>query len=204
MIDSVIFDLDGTLWDATEQIAACWAQSLPWLSHPMLSKIMGMTPEEAASVLSVPLSKINHVQQKELLYLAENPGVLYPGVSETISSLHEHGLRCFIASNCQKGYIEQFLACYPELSFDGHISWGDTNQTKAENVSQLIQRHHLTPVMVGDTQGDLDAAATNRIIFIRALYGFGKDLPVSLTIKAIRELPALLDTLRGWLYADTE
>lgn len=200
MIDSVIFDLDGTLWDATEQIAACWAQSLPWLSHPMISKIMGMTPGEAASALSVPLSEVNHIQQKELLYLAGNPGVLYPGVSETISNLHEHGLRCFIASNCQKGYIEQFLACYPELHFDGYTSWGDTNQTKAENVSKLIQCHHLTPVMVGDTYGDLMAAEANHLIFIRALYGFGKYLPPSLAIKSMGDLPILLDMLKGWLY----
>jgi phosphoglycolate phosphatase-like HAD superfamily hydrolase len=49
MIDGVIFDLDRTLWDTTEELCRCWQKFLSKVSIWDIRKCMGMTPEQIIS-----------------------------------------------------------------------------------------------------------------------------------------------------------
>ena len=53
-IDSLIFDLDGTLWDSSEGIVATWALVLE--HYPEIHK--KVTAEELASNFGLPLDQI--------------------------------------------------------------------------------------------------------------------------------------------------
>ena len=53
-IDSLIFDLDGTLWDSSEGIVATWALVLE--NYPEIHK--KVTAEELASNFGLPLEQI--------------------------------------------------------------------------------------------------------------------------------------------------
>ena len=53
-IDSLIFDLDGTLWDSSEEIVATWALVLE--HYPEIHK--KVTAEELASNFGLPLDQI--------------------------------------------------------------------------------------------------------------------------------------------------
>ena len=96
-IDSLIFDLDGTLWDSSEGIVATWALVLE--NYPEIHK--KVTAEELASNFGLPLEQIARNMfpdqpeslrqqlmaecgEKENLYLAEHGGLLYPKLEETL------------------------------------------------------------------------------------------------------------------------
>ena len=112
----------------------------------------------------------------ENAYLREHGAKLYPGVKLVLQPLKQKGFSVGIASNSQAGYIEAFLAHYQlEQYVDDHISYGDTEKSKAENIKILLERNQATDaVYVGDTQGDFDACLEAGVVFIWASYGFGQ------------------------------
>ena len=99
-IDSLIFDLDGTLWDSSEGIVATWALVLE--HYPEIHK--KVTAEELASNFGLPLDQIarnmfpeqtealrmrlmDECCEQENIYLAEHGGILYPKLEETLQKI---------------------------------------------------------------------------------------------------------------------
>ena len=108
-------------------------------------------------------------------YLLNHPGTLYPNVREVLSELSKK-YELFIVSNCQSGYIEVLMeACDLKQYITDIECYGNTNLSKAENISLVIQRNHLDrSFYLGDTAMDAQAAKDAGIPFVHAAYGFGK------------------------------
>lgn len=188
--ESIIFDMDGTLWDSSENVAASWTETVRTCGDPMLRNMI-ITGEDIRGVMGLPMTDIakklfpqlSETRQSEILdkcaenennYLAAHGGILYPQLEETLKELSkEH--RLFIVSNCQCGYIEAFFEfCGPESLFTDYLCWGDTLKPKSETIKLLMKKNRCeSAVYVGDTQGDFDAARAAGIPFIHAAYGFG-------------------------------
>ena len=101
------------------------------------------------------------------------------------------GYALIIVSNCQDGYIQDFLDFADMRGLFGDFeSAGGTGLSKGENIKLVIERNSIDKaVYVGDTQGDLDSADFAGIPFIRAAYGFGQmNRPVP-EIREFCELP---------------
>ena len=80
-------------------------------------------------------------------------------VEETLKELSKK-YDLLVLSNCQKGYIEAFLAG-SKLGhlFKDHICWGDNFLSKSENLRLLVQRGGYGNAMyVGDTLYDEEVA----------------------------------------------
>lgn len=190
--DSILFDLDGTLWDAAAQIAAAWSEVIATATEALApyGKGQPLTEADARALCGKPMDEItdllfgDYPGKQELAtrcylhendYLAVCPGTVYPGVPETLAALSAK-LPLYIVSNCQTGYIETFLSG-TGLSpyFSGYLSFGDTGMPKGDNIRLLCEREGLrAPVYIGDTQGDADAAAAAGVPFVYASYGFGE------------------------------
>ena len=189
--DSILFDLDGTLWDATNVTAATWVEVLAKhpdvtcampLDHETICRYMGLTNEELAAVFfpGLPfeeaLALMGESCALENEWLPVRGGILYDGVPETLARLKEDGYRLFVVSNCQAGYIEAFLQAHGLGNlFEDIECTGNTGLCKAENIRLVTERNGLTsPVFVGDTISDGSAARTAEIPFVYAKYGFGE------------------------------
>ena len=201
-MDSIIFDVDGTIWDSTKSVADSWNKAIREhsdldlnLEPVSLSRVFGKTmteigralfpddpEEEQARILDICFRYEND-------YLRDHPGVVYDGVADTIRKLYEK-YPLFIVSNCQLGYIEVTMKGAGIESFiKDHLCFGETQVSKGETLLMLMERNNLkSPVYVGDTQGDADACRFAGIPFIFAEYGFG-DVPDAETrIRSFREL----------------
>ena len=205
-MDSIIFDVDGTLWDSTKSVAESWNKairehsSLNLTLEPVsLSRVFGKTMTEIADALFPDLSVKERMAlldvcfDEENRYLEDHPGILYPDVVRTIKEL---SLSCplYIVSNCQCGYIEVMLRTTGLAPYiRDHLCFGETQVPKGETIRMLIERNNLqSPVYVGDTQGDADSCKTAGIPFIFAEYGFG-DVPDARTrIHTFSDLTKLL------------
>lgn len=186
-IDSIIFDLDGTLWDSTKEVASSWSSVMRKYDNEK----KGVTVEELKGYMGLPLDEIRkrmlpHMEETEAdklmkeccefenQHLIKYGAVLYDKLEETLKELSKK-YKLFIVSNCQAGYIEAFLE-YNNFNkyFDDFECPGRSNLLKAENISLVIERNNLqNPIYVGDTQTDFDAAKKAGIPFIFAKYGFG-------------------------------
>lgn len=178
MIEGVIFDLDGTLWDTTRELIKCYQQYIPDVNLWKMKTLMGKTTEEIAKALEVDVETIKMIQDGEVAWLSEHPVAPYQGVEAILQYLTTRDIPCFIVSNCQERYIECFLHTTGlGQYFKDWLSFGDTSLSKTENIKVLAERNKLNPkqlVLVGDTMGDKQAATDNGIgWFVWAAYGFG-------------------------------
>ena len=203
--DGLIFDLDGTLWDASEACAVAWNLALAeadiqhTLTQENIRSYSGIKIDQLFEerLTFIPKEKQNDVfvafQQHEPALMRAQGGQLFPGVRETLNEL-KRSARLFIVSNCMAGYIEDFIE-FSKLDglFTDFESSGNTGKPKSENIKMIVERNGLqSPVYVGDTLWDQQAATGAGVPFVWAEYGFGKAAEPAYTINNFPELLSLL------------
>ncbi len=203
MEKAIIFDLDGTLWNAAGCACDIWNRVLERheeiplrVTREMAESVMGKTMTEIGESLLPELSTdarkqiMDEFGEEEINYLEENGAVLYDGMEETIALLYEE-YQLHIVSNCQDGYVPAFLHAHKMENYFKDIEMsGRTGLDKGKNIKLLMERNHIeSAVYVGDTEGDEKAARYAGIPFIYAAYGFGKAVAPDAALGSIRELP---------------
>ncbi|MNO91344.1 bifunctional 5'-methylthioadenosine/S-adenosylhomocysteine nucleosidase/phosphatase [compost metagenome] len=187
-MDSIIFDLDGTLWDSTDVVVIAWNDVLKRykeikkeITKEDLKGIMGLQVKEVGRKLLPNLEEqtqqmiLRECCEVECHYLTKQGGILYDKLEEVLKVLSRK-YKLLIVSNCQSGYIEAFYK-YHKLHryFVDFENPGRTGLSKGENIKLIIERNNLiNPVYVGDTEGDHKAARFAEIPFVFASYGFGE------------------------------
>ncbi|QEN06372.1 HAD family hydrolase [Thiospirochaeta perfilievii] len=187
-MDSIIFDLDGTLWDPSNVILKAWKEVIS--SYPQVTKDITKTDLESLfglqhdliskklfPYLEVELANniMNECFEYENKAIKQYGGDLYSDLEEVLSKLSKN-YNLYIVSNCQSGYIEAFFSYHKlEKYFIDFECSGNTGRPKNENIESIINRNSIRSTLyVGDTTGDLKAAELNNIPFIFATYGFGQ------------------------------
>lgn len=184
MTEAVLFDLDGTLWDASKEVLLCWNRVLAPLGRCInkkeMARLMGLTPREIGDVQFPDLppeerySLTGLCLDAEAPYLYERGARLYPRVRETLRHLKD---RYFIGlvSNCTEPYAQAFFHAHGLAAlFDDHETAGRSGLSKSENITLLMKRNALQKaVYIGDTAMDLAAAQSANIPFLYASWGFG-------------------------------
>lgn len=208
MKTGIIFDMDGTLWDAAKEVADSWnkvvvSKGMSPLTSEDLERVMGLPMNLLARALFpqlAPQESYNLMEEcvvEENEYLRQHGATLYPKLIDTLKQLREV-YPLYIVSNCQGGYIEAFLEHYGlEDLFKDIQCYGYNQKPKGENIKILAQRNHLDEIVyVGDIQADYEATMQAGGIFVHAAYGFGSlDDTVRKKVPAIHqfhELPAVL------------
>ena len=208
--ESLIFDIDGTLWDSRALVAEGYNAQLEkeglrhlFVNPEILATVFGKTMTEIADILFDELPLTERYDLMERCMNRENGHILqsdtikgYDGVKETLESLaEEYGL--YIVSNSQQGYPE---VCMEKIGLThlirGHLCFGDTGTEKGQTILELMRRHEITDaVYVGDTQGDYEATLVAGIPFVWAAYGFGNPAGFDARIDNMRQLPQVLEGL---------
>lgn len=211
MKKGIIFDVDGTLWDSSVQVAQSWQVAAEKLlngprpiTSDMISRNMGKNMKDFGDALFPDLPPAKRLEVMEACmeyenqYLEDHPGILYPQVAEVLQQL-SWKYKLFIVSNCQKGYIEVLMrSCNLEEYITDIECYGNTGLSKADNISMVIQRNHLDQSFyVGDTAMDAEAAADAGIPFVHAAYGFGQVNGAEAVIREFGELLQLSRKLLG-------
>ncbi len=209
MKKGIIFDMDGTLWDSSENVAISWTEKVrelgydfPDITQQDVMGVMGLTMDRIADKLfgSLPLEErrelLDRCCDNEEQYLLRHGGVLYPDLEKTLIRLKKN-YHLYIVSNCQSGYIETFLEHYGfGEHFDDIECYGNNLKGKGDNIALIVSRNGLDKAWyVGDIQGDYDSTMEAGIDFIHAAYGFGTiDHPVP-ELERFSDLPGLMKEL---------
>lgn len=193
--EAMIFDLDGTLFKTETSIVPAYHAVIEQLREEGL--FTGETPpvDRLLGALGLLLDRIWEIVMPDaseearkranvlLLHyqikgLERGDGELYPHVLETLSELHQKGVRLFVASNGLKPYIDQVIE-HKGLAhlFEGLYSAGGYNTaSKVDLVRILLEEHQVKSAwMVGDRSSDIEAGKENGLLVIGCDYaGFGE------------------------------
>lgn len=207
-IDSILFDLDGTLWETLDTSCKSANEVLKKLNlditvtKEQVCQGMGKNFEECSQIYLPTLEKEKRTSvMKQMLEtntknLSKLGGNLYDDLEETLERLKQN-YKLFIVSNCCDGYIEAFLSTsHLEKYFNDYIAAGKYNISKSEAILRMIEKHNLkNPIYLGDTYKDYEASKEADIAFVQAKYGFGEDLKTEYSVNKIEELPDLVSNI---------
>ena len=186
--ESLIFDIDGTLWDSRALVAEGYNAQLQaegmerfCVDAEVLKTVFGKVMTEIADILFAELPAeeryplLERCMERENRHLHENEcRIGYPKVKETLEELVKKH-RLFIVSNSQQGYPE---LCIDKMGLgnliSGHLCFGDTGTCKGDTIKKLMADHNITSACyVGDTMGDMEASDHAGIPFVYCTFGFG-------------------------------
>lgn len=199
--DSLIFDMDGTLWDAVETYAQNWTLVLNEMGIDVtLTKkdIQGYMGMEAKLIYKemfpeLPDETIEEIYKRIVVKTDEMlpilGGQVYPDVLEGIQELSKK-YKLLMLSNCQKGSIRDFMT-FTETKpyFVDYIEYGSNQQPKHINLKTLIDRYNLkTPMYVGDTDSDRKQSDMAHVPFVFVSWGFGETDSYALKFDSMKEL----------------
>lgn len=199
--DSIIFDMDGTLWNPMEVYVAAWNTGLKnsgvdkEMTPEKIKPLMGM---EGKKVLDITLPEFDEDRQKEIYseinlqrrkMMEKGLGTLFDGMTNGIAQLAS-SYKLFVVSNCPAGIVDILLK---RAGIEQHITdvmeYGMNQQPKHHNINILKDKYALeSPVYVGDTDGDREQSELAGIPFVFLTCGFGKTEKYAMAFDSFPEL----------------
>jgi phosphoglycolate phosphatase len=187
-INTVIFDLDGTLVDSADDIlrsleAACLHEGFEYpailsrnhIGPPVGGILKGVCPDIDESLLSRLIKAFRECYDESPMLLTMH----YPGVMDVLEQLKAMGVGCFVATNKPVKPTRMLLERYFRDYIAGYVcvdSAVGRKLSKTEMVKWLVEQEQLdvkSVVCVGDSVSDLIAARENGCMSVAVLYGYG-------------------------------
>ena len=187
-VDTVFFDLDGTLSDPKIGITASIQYALQKFDIPVPSQ------DELAWCIGPPL----HASFKALLgttdadadraveFYRERFGdvglyenTLYAGIEETLTAVAAAGRRLFVATSKPHVFADRIIDHFGLRRHFGRVFGSELDGTRVHKTDLLryaLEETSTDParaMMIGDRKHDIIGAANNGIATIGVLYGYG-------------------------------
>lgn len=186
-MDTIFFDLDGTLTDPKPGITRSIRYALERLDHPVIPpedeltwcigpplrssfvKILGEDSADRAVAL--------YRERFSDIGLYENR--VYDGIAEVLATLNDSGHRLFVATSKAHVYADRIIDHFELRRFFGHVFGAELDGTRSDKSHLLeyaLQQTATDPsksLMIGDRSHDMVGAGKNGISGIGVLYGYG-------------------------------
>ncbi|HAT35551.1 MAG TPA: phosphoglycolate phosphatase [Rhodospirillaceae bacterium] len=194
----LVFDFDGTIVESAVGMTACMNQLMTELDRPsldveqvelMIGQGIQVTVDRAMKATGgMPADLEPYVTRfKELYYsqpIEETP--LYPGVTETLTSLRDEGYVMGLCTNKVHAATLRLCEGLDIARFFKAIAGGDTYPVRKpdpghlEGVIEEIGGDKDQTVMIGDSINDIGCANAANVRSIAVTYGYTKTPPEDL------------------------
>lgn len=210
-IDTIFFDLDGTLTDPKIGITGSIQYALGKLNIPVptqdqLTWCIG--PPLRASFVSL-LGGEEHADRGVELYrerfgtvgLFEN--TLYDGIVPVLAALHGSGRTLYVATSKPHVFADRIIDHFGLRKYFARVFGSELDGTRVDKSDLLRYALHETStdpasaIMIGDRKHDMIGAANNGMAAIGAIYGYGGR--TELTEAGARHLAASPAEITGFI-----
>ncbi|MHA1513716.1 MAG: HAD family hydrolase [Candidatus Hodarchaeales archaeon] len=166
-VDTIIFDVDGTLFNGQ-------SLSLPIFKNCLSIYIFtDLLPEAPLEVIN---SLTECVQKAEISDLQNGKGELFNNVLTVLSTLKDRGYKLAICTNAPKGYFNAMVERFQfKKYFQVMLAAGlFVNKDKIWMVQEILKKLNSEDfAVVGDRYHDIEAAKANNGLSVGCAYGFG-------------------------------
>ena len=214
MLTNIIFDFDGTLTDSKWDIAGAQVWVLRQLGVEMyeerdLFRYIGKTLEETFTTL-LPEDLHHRIPEAAQMYSeyyrprSLNTTTLFPGVRETLESLHRRGKRLAVASTKRGPGIKRITDHFGITELFSQLQGSDGIPFKPDPSIINIILHDQgwkrdETIMVGDTDKDILVGKNANVATCAVTYGSltSEELAVYSPDYMIRSFPEILSVVDG-------
>jgi len=186
-MNTIFFDLDGTLTDPKPGITASIQYALARLDRPVpaqdeLTWCIG--PPLRASFVTL-LGGEDQADRAVSLYrerfadvgLYENS--LYSGIADVLAALSGSGRRLFVATSKPHVFADRIIDHFGLRPYFSHVFGSELDGTrvnKSDLLAYALEQARIDPsqaIMIGDRSHDILGARANAIAAVGVLYGYG-------------------------------
>ena len=189
-VDTLVFDLDGTLIDSAPDLANALNQVLGAAGRPSLTveQVASMVGDGIAVLVErgftatggVPDDLPVAVERFRAAYthVASDRTIMYPGVLDTLTLLRNDGYRMAVCTNKPIAATNIVLRALDLKQFFDAVAGGDTFPTRKPDpghVTGTLNMLGSSPeqsIMVGDSTTDVDAAKGAGLPVVAVSYGY--------------------------------
>lgn len=198
--DSLIFDMDGTLWDNVSSYVRAWNIGFERTGHTrrvVYDDLIGLMGKQIDAMMDALVPESTEKARNELMHavfrayreMEDIQPVIFPGVLEGLEKLSKK-YKLLLLSNCEEGGLVKFMKHTGTAHlFTDYAEHGQNFMPKSHNLKLLIERNNLqSTIYIGDTDGDSRETRKAGIPFGYVTYGFGKTDDYDLKFDSFEEL----------------
>jgi phosphoglycolate phosphatase len=209
-MQSLIFDLDGTISDPTVGIGRSINYALGAFGYreigeaevsqhigPPLDAVFRRVASGASDATILAMVTKYRERYGEVGY-AEN--LVYPGIPDALEHLASQGIVMAICTSKRVDFAERILTLFHLRSYFAVVCGGDIGVRKGKQLQTLIEHETVDrgAAMIGDRAVDITAARANGLRAIGVLWGHGsREELVGAFPDRLLESPVQLKTLAG-------
>ena len=205
-IDTVIFDLDGTLLNTLDDLHACFNHAIKEFGYPERTKeeIRNFVGNGVQKALERALPE--NISQSELAkvvdcfkkYYSQNMNTYtksYDGIEEMLKDLQSKGFKLGIVSNKFDDAVKALSKKYfgSSIAYAVGEGYGIRRKPKADGVNKVLSKlksKKENAIYVGDSEVDIQTAENSNLPCISVLWGFkDKDFLIKNGAKYIAATP---------------
>jgi len=213
-LNTVMFDLDGTLIDSSLDVVRILVDSINKnggsLAHdskikigpPLIDMITSVVPEFSEEVKQQIHEDFRIAYSEDDL----NSTIPYGGIVELLKSLKKYNISVFIVTYKPKNLAMKILNrhfnnLYLDVLTPSEIEDFSNGKTKVDILNLLMSKWNVMPeesIMIGDAISDITCAKEVGIATVGAAYGYGEDAEFELAdkkVNSVEELSKYLNNL---------
>lgn len=187
---TLLFDLDGTVFESGEGILQTARETLAHFNHPVpppdeLRRFVGPPSNESyETIAGMPRELARQAgDYHRALYRAGNWRLsrYYPGMQELLRDLRKAGFGLAVASSKPRPAAMQMAEAFSLYDYFSFLSCTNDNgggggkpELIARALEALGERDRSAALMIGDTKYDAAGARDAGVPFLGVLYGYGR------------------------------
>lgn len=187
-IDTILFDLDGTLTDPKEGIvnSILYALEKLGLHENFIDELDNFIGPPLRESFLKRYNLSNELADNAMLYYREYFSIkgiyenrIYPGVKDMLETLSSHNFHLFVATSKPTIYAIEVLRHFNIDTYFKEIIGSNLDNTltdKKEIISYMVSTYGLqasNSIMIGDRKYDIIGAKNNSLKTIGVTYGYG-------------------------------
>jgi phosphoglycolate phosphatase len=208
-MNTVIFDLDGTLSDSAEGIVKSINYALPKLGYnekPEKDLLQFIGPQLGFAFTTLTgkedeafLSEAIKFFRERYFSIGYKENVLYEGIKEVLKQLIEQGNILCIATTKRKDIAEKVLRFFEIDRYFEQVHGADLYRKKADLLRDMLSDpavNNRPMIMIGDRDTDFKAANEVNMPSIAVKWGYGNEKEFGYATRVVEKPDQLPETIR--------